>query len=140
MTDNTTVLDFNAKLSESSEAGETFYKLFYDYLDKKRSVSFVRALYLESDTSILSHTHTFLLFCLQLMSHFYSDDSMMLWNGNAYTGSSDINSFYQTLPPTEHVLLSVDCQPVPGEHPECINILLITSPFQTSVESNLQSL
>ena len=45
MTDNTvntnTVLDFNAKVSESSEAGETFYKLFYEYLDKKRTVSCV---------------------------------------------------------------------------------------------------
>ena len=36
---NATVLDFNAKLSESSEAGETFYKLFYEHLDKKRNVS-----------------------------------------------------------------------------------------------------
>ena len=42
---NSTVLDFNAKLSESSEAGETFYKLFYEYLDKKRNVSCVRGLF-----------------------------------------------------------------------------------------------
>ena len=42
----------------------------------------------------------------------------MLWNGNAYTGSSEISSFYQTLPPSEHVLHSVDCQPVPGKYPE----------------------
>ena len=39
---------------------------------------------------------------------------MMLWNGNAYTGSSQISAFYQALPPSEHVLHSVDCQPVPG--------------------------
>ena len=36
---NASGLDFNAKLSESSEAGETFYKLFYEHLDKKRNVS-----------------------------------------------------------------------------------------------------
>ncbi|XP_065886268.1 NTF2-related export protein 1-like isoform X1 [Dysidea avara] len=77
-------MDFNAKLSESCEAGETFYKLFYEHLDKKRN----------------------------LMSHFYSDDSVVLWNGNAYTGSSSITSFYQALPSSEHVLHSVDCQPV----------------------------
>ena len=42
---NCTILDFNAKLSESSEAGETFYKLFYDHLDKKRNVSCLRTLF-----------------------------------------------------------------------------------------------
>ena len=103
---NPTALDFNAKLSESSEAGETFYKLFYEHLDKKRNVS---------------HLHEFTFIherCLQLISHFYADDSMMLWNGNAYTGSSEISSFYQTLPPSEHVLHSVDCQPVAGKYPK----------------------
>ena len=49
------------------------------------------------------------------MSHFYSDDSVVLWNGNAYTGSSSITSFYQALPSSEHVLHSVDCQPVSGK-------------------------
>ena len=42
---NSTVLDFSAKLSESSEAGETFYKLFYEHLDKKRNVSCVRGFF-----------------------------------------------------------------------------------------------
>jgi len=39
---------------------------------------------------------------------------VVLWNGNAYTGSSAITSFYQALPTSEHVLHSVDCQPVSG--------------------------
>lgn len=103
---NCTVLDFNAKLSESSEAGETFYKLFYDHLDKKRNVSCFRTLF-----RIIS--------CFsQLIAHFYADDSLLLWNGNPYMGSSEISSFYQTLPPSEHVLHTVDCQPVPGKYPE----------------------
>jgi len=45
MADNNPVMDFNEKLSESSEAGETFYKLFYEHLDKKRTVSYLCALF-----------------------------------------------------------------------------------------------
>lgn len=48
-----------------------------------------------------------------MIAHFYADDSLLLWNGNPYMGSSEISSFYQTLPPSEHVLHTVDCQPVP---------------------------
>ena len=72
------------------------------------------------------------------MSHFYADDSMMLWNGNAFTGSSEISSFYQTLPPSKHVLLSVDCQPVPGKYPErARDGIYLTCIPQTLLKSNL---
>ena len=39
----------------------------------------------------------------------------MVWNGHSYTGSTDISTFYQGLPSSEHEVTSFDCQPVPGK-------------------------
>ena len=36
----------------------------------------------------------------------------MVWNGHTKSGVMDISTFYQSLPTSEHSLLSYDCQPV----------------------------
>lgn len=50
---------------------------------------------------------------MQLISGFYSDTSFVVWNGHTKSGAVDISAFYQSLPASEHSLLSYDCQPVP---------------------------
>ena len=62
MTDNANaVIDFNVKVSESSEAGETFYKLFYEHLDKKRTVSCVFGLIrILPEIDVIAVDYTFL--------------------------------------------------------------------------------
>ena len=63
---------------------------------------------------------SFTTFC-QVISGFYSDTSMLVWNGHTKTGVADISAFYQSLPSTEHMVISFDCQPVAGMllHPSC---------------------
>ena len=49
---------------------------------------------------------------LQLISGFYSESSLLVWNGHAKSGAVDITNFYQSLPGSEHALFTFDCQPV----------------------------
>lgn len=53
-----------------------------------------------------------LVLLLQLISGFYSDSSLLVWNGHTKSGVVDITNFYQSLPGSEHALLTFDCQPV----------------------------
>ena len=46
------------------------------------------------------------------MSGLYSDNSLVVWNGNANSGAGNIMNFYQSLPGTVHRIFSFDCQPV----------------------------
>lgn len=46
------------------------------------------------------------------MSGLYSNNSLVVWNGNTKSGSPGITEFYQSLPGSNHRLSSFDCQPV----------------------------
>ena len=49
---------------------------------------------------------------MQVISGFYSDTSFVVWNGHPKTGSTEIASFYQSLPGSQHSVSAFDCQPV----------------------------
>lgn len=36
----------------------------------------------------------------------------MVWNGHPKTGSTDIATFYQSLPGSQHTVTAYDCQPI----------------------------
>lgn len=42
----------------------------------------------------------------------YAEISTVVWNGNAYAGTTKINEFFVSLPATAHKLTSMDCQPI----------------------------
>ena len=48
----------------------------------------------------------------QVMSGLYSSKSVVIWNGNMKSGSSNIMEFYLSLPGSNHRLTTFDCQPV----------------------------
>lgn len=76
--------DFSTRVNEASEAGEKFVELFYDTVDKRR----------------------------QQLTGFYYEGSLVVWNGNPYSGVQDISVFYQSLPNSQHTIECFDCQPV----------------------------
>jgi NTF2-related export protein 1/2 len=47
-----------------------------------------------------------------LLEKLYGQQSILLWNGNPYSSSSQIVLFLQSLPITEHEILSYDSQPI----------------------------
>jgi NTF2-related export protein 1/2 len=76
-----------ADLLLANDAGEQFPKLFYQTLDNNR----------------------------QHLPGFYTDGSTVVWNGNLYKGTRAVVEFYSSLPNSNHMLLSVDCQPMRGQ-------------------------
>lgn len=55
---------------------------------------------------------SFLLILIQVIAGFYSDTSFVVWNGHPKTGSTEIASFYQSLPISEHRVTCFDAQPM----------------------------
>ena len=53
-----------------------------------------------------------LLVLIQVIAGFYSDTSFVVWNGHPKTGSTEIASFYQSLPISEHRVTCFDAQPM----------------------------
>ena len=50
------------------------------------------------------------------MHRFYQDSSVVVWNGNAYHGKQAIIEFFRQLPPSTHMVESLDCHPIaPGK-------------------------
>lgn len=54
----------------------------------------------------------FFFFFFQLIAGFYSEGSVVVWNGNHVVGASNITSLYQSFPGSEHKVHCLDCQPV----------------------------
>lgn len=48
------------------------------------------------------------------MSRLYLDTGLLAWNGNGVTGSENILKFMIDLPPTDHVVTTLDAQPILG--------------------------
>lgn len=76
-----------SNIEESSRTAEDFTKLYYESLDKKR----------------------------HQMSRLYLDNGVAVWNGNDITGKDNIQKFFESLPATEHTVVTVDAQPVIDE-------------------------
>ena len=77
--------DKKAQIDLACSTAENFSKLFYDKMDNKRHT--IAKMYLETATAS--------------------------WNGNKVDGAVDIQKFYlDKLPKTEHLIMSVDAQPV----------------------------
>lgn len=49
------------------------------------------------------------------MSRLYLDTGLLAWNGNGVTGNENILKFMIDLPPTDHVVTTLDAQPILGE-------------------------
>jgi len=76
--------EFKSKADQAIQAGEQFCDLYYDILDTKR----------------------------HQLSKLYTTSSTEIWNGNPHQGETKILEFINNLPPSEHVIHSLDCQPV----------------------------
>ena len=93
---------FSSKVREAIEAGEKFVEVFYDTVDKRRQVR----------TSPKNWQVEISPPKLQVLPGLYSNASLVIWNGNTHSGASNILDFYQSLPGTMHIVVSMDCQPV----------------------------
>lgn len=49
------------------------------------------------------------------MSRLYMDTATAVWNGNGTTGKEQIQKFFLELPTTDHVITTIDAQPVIDE-------------------------
>ncbi|XP_050417400.1 NTF2-related export protein 1 [Patella vulgata] len=76
--------DFRARVELASQAGEEFYQLFYDTVDKKR----------------------------HLLKKLYEESATCVWNGNTFKGATDIVQFYESLPITQHNITSINAVPL----------------------------
>jgi NTF2-related export protein 1/2 len=47
-----------------------------------------------------------------ILEKLYGIQSILLWNGNPYSGSSQIAHFMMSLPTSEHEILGYDSQPI----------------------------
>jgi Nuclear transport factor 2 (NTF2) domain. len=83
------------------------------------------------------------VYLLQLMSRYYLDTGILVWNGNGTVGKDLIQKFFEGLPPTEHTLTSLDSQPVLGKYLLCIVVpqrlelhqeLAVLQSFRTNAE------
>ncbi|XP_046572467.1 NTF2-related export protein 2-like isoform X2 [Haliotis rubra] len=76
--------DHKAKVEQACQAAEEFSKLYYEHFDKKRHL--IRKLYLDTST--------------------------VVWNGSVCNGGEAINAHFDALPASEHVISSLDTQPL----------------------------
>lgn len=74
-----------SRIDQVVTAGKTFAELFYQQLDKSRN---------------------------NIGGLFHPTTATLIWNGNSVSGQEAIIKFYETLPPTETTLMTVDAQPI----------------------------
>ncbi|KAB0796987.1 hypothetical protein PPYR_11048 [Photinus pyralis] len=77
-------MDQKAKIDQSCRTAEEFTKLYYESTDKRR----------------------------HLISKLYLDNGLLTWNGNGITGNDRIQKFYMELPSTDHIITTLDAQPI----------------------------
>ena len=121
--------EFKSKAEQAIQAGEQFCELYYDIFDNKRHVSSViitefvsvSTCFL-SDISyqlkVLGYSRLQPFKCViffQQLAKLFTTSSVQIWNGNSNTGEAKIVEFITNLPSSEHVIHSLDCQPVLGE-------------------------
>ena len=76
--------DIKTKIDLACHTAEEFPKLYYESFTKRR----------------------------QMMSRYHLDTGVLVWNGNGTVGKDLIQQFFEGLPPTEHILTSLDSQPI----------------------------
>lgn len=54
------------------------------------------------------------IFCFKHLTRLYLDKATMVWNGNAVTGQDALSDFFDSLPTSEFLVQTLDCQPVHG--------------------------
>ncbi|CAM1154318.1 NXT2 (predicted) [Pycnogonum litorale] len=79
-----TTPEMKMKVDTACSAAETFSTLYYKTYDKKR----------------------------HQLSKMYSDEAVLIWNGNGVKGKEAINKFLEELPSSEHSLQCLDAQPI----------------------------
>lgn len=77
-------VDIIGKIDQACNTAEEFTKLYYKNMDKSRHV----------------------------ISKLYMDTGVLVWNGNGTTGDERIQKFILELPASEHVLNTLDAQPI----------------------------
>ena len=50
---------------------------------------------------------------LQDLARFFSPTSLVVWEGNSVKGSQQLSHLFSMLPPTKHILTSIDTHPLP---------------------------
>ncbi|KAG0004311.1 NTF2- export protein 2 [Entomortierella chlamydospora] len=94
----------------SSSGADQFVELYYKVYDTQRPV----------------------------LNRLYRDSSAILWNGNAFSGITPYQEFYNKLASSEHSIDAYDCHPLPSQSPDpntpCSIILNVTGTVQYSNE------
>ncbi|XP_070503837.1 NTF2-related export protein [Chironomus tepperi] len=70
------------QINEASRVAEEFTKIYYDIVDKKKSIQ-----------------------------KLYMDNGLLVYNGNGFQGES-IGNFLKSLPDTSHQMTTLDAQPI----------------------------
>ncbi|XP_067003080.1 NTF2-related export protein isoform X2 [Anabrus simplex] len=78
--------DFKSKVDQACRTAEDFTKHYYESVDRRR----------------------------HLLSRYYLDTAVLVWNGNGTVGKEQIQKFFEDLPTSQHTLTSLDSQPVLG--------------------------
>lgn len=55
----------------------------------------------------------------------YKEESILLWDGNLFKGTKNIEEFFKRLSPTKHNYETIDCQPI--HEPGSTQVLLVVS-------------
>jgi NTF2-related export protein 1/2 len=90
-----------SKIDQACRVAEEFTKLYYETSDKRRHVrtcSFSRGRFGSN--------------VFQLMSKLYMDTGLLAWNGNGINGNERIQKFFIDLPTSDHIITTLDAQPV----------------------------
>ena len=61
------------------------------------------------------------------LQDFYRDNTVCVWNGKQYTGTSQIGQLLGSLPKSKHYIETIDCQP--SVNGNAINFLVIVNGF-----------
>lgn len=76
--------DLRTKIDTACRTAEEFTKLYYESVDKKR----------------------------HQMARLYMDNGLLVWNGNGANGKDNIQKYFQELPRSEHIMNTLDAQPI----------------------------
>lgn len=76
--------ELKRKVDHGNSIAEDFIRLYYKHMDKIR----------------------------HQIGKLYMDSAVLVWNGNGSSGTNDIQRFLLDLPASEHVIVTLDAQPI----------------------------
>lgn len=71
------------QINEAASVAHEFTKHYYEHRDKRKA-----------------------------MKGFYMSNGLLVFNGNNISGDTEVADFLQKLPPTEHMIVTLDAQPI----------------------------